>query len=82
MDLSPKADAFLRALRALCLAHQVCLSVSGYDEIQIWDYRGYELWQTSFPDVLSCNGIVDRTQRPVTEPSGTPPAPHGRSEAR
>lgn len=58
---TPKCTAFLAALRALCAAHGVTLSTSGYDGLQVWD-RGPDA------DPLHCAGIEDRTKRPNAAP--------------
>lgn len=52
---SLKARTFLVALEALCKAHQVLLTVSGYDALQLWDLDsdGGEPWYA--------NGVEDMT---------------------
>ncbi len=32
-----KFEAFVMALRELCLSHNVCLSTSEYDNLQVWN---------------------------------------------
>jgi hypothetical protein len=60
-NIGPKAMAFIDELEALCIKHGVCLSVSGYDGLQVWDLD-------KFPsEPIYCPWIEDRT--------GVTPAP-------
>lgn len=52
--MTPKCEAFLDALRAICIAHGVTISPSGYDALQVWDADA-----TTGP--VHFNGIEDRT---------------------
>ena len=51
-DLGPKAQAFVSALRVLCKAHDVMLSTSGYDGLQVWSLQGKD-------DPIFCPSIQD-----------------------
>ena len=62
-DLSPKAAAFVEALRQLCREHGVMLSVSGYDALQVWD------WTPDDTDpIYDATGIFDMTVKPDCSP--------------
>lgn len=51
----PKFEAFVKALEALCRAHQVQLSPSMYDTLQVWDLKGDES-PLHFPDIENHTG--------------------------
>ena len=51
---SPKARAFVAELEALCVRHKIQLSVSMYDELQLWPLRTGE-------QPVHVPGIEDRT---------------------
>lgn len=53
--MTAKADRFIIALRRLCREHNVMLSVSDYDRLQVWDLRPGE-------EELHAAGIEDKTQ--------------------
>ena len=55
--MSPKAQKFIDELEELCKKHRVCLAVSGYDALQIWD-----LEDGNDEPIHSC-GIEDQTRR-------------------
>lgn len=40
--MSQKFDKFMSALESLCKEHQVQISVSRYDRLQVWDLRAGE----------------------------------------
>ena len=48
-----KFDLFKKELTNLCLKHEVCLSTSGYDSMQVWNLEGDE--------PLHCAGFEDYT---------------------
>lgn len=50
-----KAEKFLSELRDLCVKHDVVLSVSQYDALQVWDREADEA------EVISSAGIQDYT---------------------
>jgi hypothetical protein len=51
---SLKFETFIKELEQLCRRHQVCLSTSYYDGLQVWDLRDSER------EVIHCAGIEDR----------------------
>ena len=54
--MSPKCKKFLKALEKLCREHEVQLTASMYDSLQVWDLDG--------EDPLVFAGIDDRTKEP------------------
>ena len=54
-EMSKKAQRFLGELRDLCRRHGVCLSVSGYDSMQVWNL------DDDRADPIHANGIDDKT---------------------
>lgn len=56
--MSPKAEAFLGELRALCRKHGVQLSVSDYDGLQLWPLIEGE-------EELHSNGVEDFIEDPA-----------------
>lgn len=52
--MSQKAQSFLIALTQLCTTHDVQISVSGYDGIQIWNLSEGD-------EPIHANGIEDKT---------------------
>lgn len=54
--MSEKAKAFLDELRGLCLRHKVCLAVSDYDSLQVFDLDDDQ------SDPIHAAGIDDMTK--------------------
>lgn len=53
--MTEKCERFLNELIQLCQRHNVVLSVSGYDAIQVWDDDGAS-------EYIHSNGIEDKTK--------------------
>lgn len=53
--MTDKYDNFIKELEALCDKHDVSISCSGYDSLQVWD-RKDEI------NVIHFNGIEDMTR--------------------
>jgi hypothetical protein len=53
-QLSIKAHNFIKELKELCIKHNVQLSVSDYDALQVWDLEEGD-------EPIWCNGIQDIT---------------------
>jgi hypothetical protein len=56
-DFSPRCRQFLTDLAALCLRHQVHITPSGYDMLQIWDLHPEHV------EGFEIEGIDDCTQQ-------------------
>ena len=71
--MTAKFDKFEEALIALCDHHQITLSSSMYDQIQVWDRDPRDGALSGGNDL-----IIDRTKEQPTQPALTPPAqpPH------
>lgn len=54
--MTKKFDEFVAELKALCKKHNVVLSVSAYDALQVWDLHDDD------EDVISSCGIDDMTE--------------------
>lgn len=54
--MKAKAHKFVLALKRLCREHNVCLSTSDYDGLEIWDLRPDD------EDPIHSAGIEDRTK--------------------
>jgi hypothetical protein len=62
MNMSEKYDQFVKALEALCREHQVQLSISTYDTLDIWELRGEEhpIYASAIRDMTTdrpCKGL-------------------------
>ena len=55
-DISPKVEAFLKEIEKLCRKHGLCIAVSEYDAIQIWDLEPND-------EPIHSVGIEDKTSR-------------------
>ena len=55
--MTKKFDEFVVELESLCKKHDVVLSVSGYDALQVWDLHDDD------EDVISSCGIDDLTKK-------------------
>ena len=55
--MTKKFDEFVVELEALCKKHEVVLSVSEYDALQVWDLKDYHKGE-----VVSSCGIDDMTE--------------------
>ena len=55
--MTKKFDEFVVELEALCKKHEVVLSVSEYDALQVWDLKDYHKGE-----VISSCGIDDMTE--------------------
>ena len=56
--MTKKFDEFVVELESLCKKHDVVLSVSGYDALQVWDLK-----YCDNGEVVSSCGIDDLTKR-------------------
>lgn len=61
--MSQKYDAFVNALKALCEEHEVQLTVSGYDALQVWDLQPGD-------DIVHAPSIDDCTKEPPLPAQG------------
>lgn len=61
--MTTKFDAFVADLEALCRKHQVHLSASMYDCLQVWDLAEGE-------EPITSAGIDDRTKAPNASSEG------------
>ena len=55
--MTKKFDEFIVELESLCKKHDVVLSVSGYDALQVWDINDHDKCEV----IISC-GIDDMTE--------------------
>ena len=55
--MTKKFDQFVAELESLCKKHDVVLSVSGYDALQVWDLKDYHKGE-----VVSCCGMHGMTE--------------------
>lgn len=60
--MTPKAENFIKALRALCLTHGVMLTTEAYEGLQIWDLLPQD---TSNP--IHVPDIEDMTNATISE---------------
>ena len=55
LDVTDKVKSFLADIRSVCIKHNLQISTSGYDGVQIWRLKAGD-------EFIHCAGIDDMTQ--------------------